>query len=68
VVLQKDGRNVAAVFAFRGTQPWSVSDWIIDFDYYAEDVEWWPVKKPLPKARCPCRAPAYVHAHQDMLC
>ena len=33
--------NVAGVFAFRGTQPWSLSDWLIDFDYEKKAVEWW---------------------------
>ncbi|CAL8469927.1 g9469 [Coccomyxa elongata] len=33
--------NVAGVFAFRGTQPWSLSDWLIDFDYEKKAVDWW---------------------------
>ncbi len=32
---------MAGVFAFRGTQPWSLSDWLIDFNYDKEPVEWW---------------------------
>lgn len=37
-----DGKmNVAGVFAFRGTQPWSLSDWLIDFDYEKKAVDWW---------------------------
>ncbi|KAK9915715.1 hypothetical protein WJX75_003049 [Coccomyxa subellipsoidea] len=35
------GKTVAGVFAFRGTQPWSLSDWIIDFNHDKEPIDWW---------------------------
>ena len=37
----KENLSVAGVFAFRGTQPWSLSDWIIDFDHEKRLVDWW---------------------------
>eukprot|EP00884_Botryococcus_braunii_P018733 jgi/Botrbrau1/5543/Bobra.0023s0027.2 len=40
------------VFAFRGTEPWNVCDWLSDVNYLTRTIDWWTVPngKELPKA------------------
>lgn len=65
---QVGGKTVAGVFAFRGTQPWSLSDWIIDFNYDKEPIDWWQPPPTAAPSSHVSEVPNGVHSDDCKTC